>query len=40
MKTVIGVNKIYRLFVGKDYIQFHVNILVAGAAVKESNVIS
>lgn len=39
-KTVLGVNKIYRLFLGKDYISFQVNYLIAGASVKEKHVTS
>ena len=39
-KTAIALTKIYRVFVGKDYIRFVVNLLVSGASVKDDHLLS
>lgn len=40
LKSSLAVNKMYRLALGKDYIKFEINLLMAGAAVKSDSVIS
>lgn len=40
LKTIVGVTKMYRLIIGKDYIRFEINLLTAGAAIKCDRVVS
>lgn len=39
-KTVLGLSTIYRLYVGKNYMHFWVNILTTGSAAKTDSIIS
>ena len=40
LKTAIGVTRMFRMIVGKDYVKFEINVLVAGAAIKKDRVVS
>ncbi len=39
-KTTVGVTKIYRMYIGVDFIKFVVNLLISGAGVQQNYLLS
>lgn len=40
LKSSLAITKMYRLAIGSDYAKFEINLLIAGAAVKDDSVVS
>lgn len=40
LKTAYAINKMFRLVIGSDYVKFSVNVLMAGASVRSTGVVS